>query len=220
MNYRSDHYVMGHVRDVKAWLGGLSLDFRLALRMLVRYPLLTIVGGAGLRDLEKGMTMKRVALTVILIVSSSLAACRQPAADATQDEGAVRQVFDTYIKSVNTADVTLASSVWLQSPELVAVTPFGRFEGWERVREEVYVKFLQQSLSERNLQPSNVSLHVMGDSAWLAFDWAFTGKLTNGPEMASKGWESHVYRKTDQGWRIVHLHYSVPPPLPPSPPTP
>jgi ketosteroid isomerase-like protein len=164
------------------------------------------------------MTMKRVVLTLVLIVSSSLAACRPPAADATQDEGAVRQVFDTYIKSVNTADAALASNVWLQSPDLVVVTPFGRFQGWDQVREEVYVKFLKETFSERDLRPSNVSLHVMGDSAWLAFDWAFTAKLANGPAIASKGWESHVYRKTDQGWRIVHLHYSVPPPLPPSPP--
>ena len=31
-----------------SWLDGLPLDFKLALRMLVRYPLLTIVGGAGM----------------------------------------------------------------------------------------------------------------------------------------------------------------------------
>ena len=31
-----------------SWLDGLQLDFKLALRMLVRYPLLTIVGGAGM----------------------------------------------------------------------------------------------------------------------------------------------------------------------------
>jgi predicted permease len=31
-----------------AWRDGLALDFKLALRMLARYPLLTIVGGAGM----------------------------------------------------------------------------------------------------------------------------------------------------------------------------
>ena len=31
-----------------SWLDGLRLDVKLALRMLVRYPLLTIVGGAGM----------------------------------------------------------------------------------------------------------------------------------------------------------------------------
>ena len=55
----------------------------------------------------------------------------------------------------------------VQSPDAVAVTPFGRFQGWDQIRDEVYVKFLQQSLTERDLQPSNVSIHTMGDSAWL-----------------------------------------------------
>ena len=114
----------------------------------------------------------------------------------------------------------LAENIWLQSPDLVVIAPFGRFQGWASVREEIYVKFLKQAFSERDLRPSNVSIQVMGDSAWLAFDWAFTAKLANGQPMASKGWESHVYRKTDQGWRIAHLHYSVPPPLPPSAPAP
>jgi hypothetical protein len=59
-------------------------------------------------------------------------------------------VFETYIKSVNAADLTLASNVWRQSPDIVAVTPFGRFQGWDRVREEIYVKFLQQTFSERD----------------------------------------------------------------------
>jgi len=165
------------------------------------------------------MTMTRVVLQVV-IVSSFLAGCQTPAADATRDEGAVRQLFETYLKSVNTADLTLASEIWLQSPDIVVVTPFGRFQGWDSVREEVYVKFLQAGFSARELRPSNVSIHVMGDSAWLVFDWAFTGTLTNGSAISSRGWESHVYRKTDGGWRIVHLHYSVPPPPQPSPTTP
>jgi len=76
----------------------------------------------------------------------------------------VREVFERYLKSVNAADLPLASEVWLQSADVVAVTPFGRFQGWDQVRDEVYIKFLQQSLTERDLQPSNVSIHTMGDS--------------------------------------------------------
>ena len=155
---------------------------------------------------------------MVLIVAPCLAACQAPAADVQREESAVREVFESYIKSVNAADVTLASSIWLQSENVEAVTPFGRFQGWDRVRDDVYVKFLQQAFTERDLRPSNVSIRVRTDSAWLAYDWTFTGKLANGQSTASKGWESQVYQKTDQGWRIVHLHYSVPPPPPPSTP--
>lgn len=80
----------------------------------------------------------------------------------------------------------------------------------------MYVNFLQKAFTERRLQAENVGLHVDGDTAWAAFDWNFTGKLAGGQTMATKGWESHVYRKTERGWVIVHLHYSVPPPPAPA----
>jgi ketosteroid isomerase-like protein len=147
------------------------------------------------------------ALTVLL----SLQACtRAPATD--QDRASVQQLLDKYFESVKAADTKLASEVWWQSPDIVVVTPLGRFQGWENVRENLYVNFLQKAFSERNLQPSNLTIHVDGDAAWAVFDWTFTAKLAGGQPFTSKGWESHVYRRTDQGWRIVHLHYSAPPP--------
>jgi uncharacterized protein (TIGR02246 family) len=158
---------------------------------------------------------EKARLVVTLGAFICLAGCQAPTSNVQQDESAVRQVFENYLKSVNAADLALGSEIWLQSPDAVAVTPFGRFQGWDQIRDEVYVKFLQQSLSERDLQPSNVSIRTMGDSAWLAFDWEFKGKMATGQPTESTGWESHVYQRTDRGWKIVHLHYSVPPPPPP-----
>jgi ketosteroid isomerase-like protein len=139
------------------------------------------------------------------------------AADERQDKAAVQKVFETYIQSVKSADLALASDIWSHSPDIVVVTPFGRFTGWESVQKDIYVNFLQKSFSERNLQPANVAIGVGGDAAWLTFDWTFTAKMADGQPITSKGWESHVYRRTPQGWRIVQLHYSVPPPAPPRP---
>ena len=142
---------------------------------------------------------EKARLAVALGAFICLAGCQAPASNVQQDESAVRQVFENYLKSVNAADLALGSEIWMQSPDAVAVTPFGRFQGWDQIRDEVYVKFLQQSLTERDLQPSNVSIHTMGDSAWLAFDWAFKGKMATGQPIESKGWESHVYQRTDRG---------------------
>jgi ketosteroid isomerase-like protein len=164
------------------------------------------------------MTTTQTALCVVLMTSSSLAACQAPAVGVAQDETAVRQQLEIYVKSVNAADETLASEIYAQSPDLVVVTPMGRFHGWENVRDQLYVKFLQGMFMKRDLRPSNVSVQVRGDSAWLAYDWEFAGTLADGQPTASKGWETQVYQRTDRGWRIVHLHYSVPPPPPPSTP--
>ena len=91
-------------------------------------------------------------IAVVLVLASALGCRRTP--DNSQDRADVEQVFNKYLQSINAGDVALASQVWLQSPDVLVVTPSGRF----------------------------------------------------------KGWESHGYQRTANGWRIAHLHYSVPPP--------
>jgi ketosteroid isomerase-like protein len=127
-----------------------------------------------------------------------------------RDRADVEQVFNKYLESVNAADVALASQVWLQSPDVLVVTPFGRFKGWDSVRDDIYVNFTQKQLRQRNLHTSNVSIVVAGDAAWLVYDFAFTATWADGRPLTSNGWESHGYLKTVNGWRIAHLHYSVP----------
>jgi ketosteroid isomerase-like protein len=156
---------------------------------------------------------KRSVAAAAVIVSVLLPALAR-AQDTDQDRKNVQQVLEKYLQSVKSADVKLGSEVWLQSPDILVVTPFGRFQGWDAVRDGLYVNFLQKAFTERNLEPSNIAIRVAGDAAWAVFDWTFTAKLANGQPITSKGWESHGYQRTRDGWRIVHLHYSVPPPRP------
>jgi ketosteroid isomerase-like protein len=161
--------------------------------------------------------MSRMIVVAVLIAVALSGGCvKLDVVDVEQEKANVRQVLDKYLQSVNGADLQIASEIWSQTPDTSVVAPFGRFEGWEKVREGVYVNFLQK-LTERRLQAENIAIHVDGETAWAAFDWNFAGKLANGQPVNSKGWESHVYRKTPRGWVIVHLHYSVPPPPPPAP---
>jgi ketosteroid isomerase-like protein len=132
--------------------------------------------------------------------------------DPDQDRADVEQVFDTYLRSLNAADVVLASQVWLLSPEIQVVTPLGRYKGWDGVR-EIYAK-TREEYPERNAHASNVSIVVAGDAAWLVYEFVFTATLADGNPFIAKGWESHGYQRTVDGWRIAHLHYSVRPPQP------
>lgn len=90
------------------------------------------------------------------------------------DRRAIQQVLDKYIESVNAADLALAGDVWSRGADVIAVTPFGRFQGWASVRDDIYVNVLKKAFSERKLDPTNVVIHTAGDSAWLVFDWTFT----------------------------------------------
>ena len=147
-------------------------------------------------------------IAIVLVLASALSCGRAP--DPSQDRADIERLFKTYVQSIDAADVALASNVWLQSPEVLVVTPFGRYNGWDGVK-EIYAK-TQKNFSDRNLQASNVSIVVAGDAAWLVYDFVFTAKLANGQPSTAKGWESHGYQRTANGWRIAHLHYSVPPP--------
>ena len=159
------------------------------------------------------MNVGRTAL-VGAVVAVVLSSAPVHAGDEQADRKQVQQLFEKYLSSVKGADLVLASEVWSQTADVVAVTPFGRFQGWDSVKTNIYINFLQKAFSERNLESTNVAIHVNGDTAWLVFDWTFTAKLSAGQPMASKGWESHVYRRTPRGWSLVALHYSVPPPQP------
>ena len=132
------------------------------------------------------------------------------APEPSLDRADIERVFNKYLQSINAADVALASQVWLQSPDVLVVTPIGRFQGWDGVK-EIYAG-TQKNFSNRNVQASNVSIVVAGDAAWLVYDFVFTANLADGKPFTSKGWESHGYLRTANGWRIAHLHYSVPPP--------
>lgn len=150
-------------------------------------------------------------LVALVIACLALpAAAQRDAGEA--DRKAIQRVFDKYVESVKMADPALAADVWSRGADVIAVTPFGRFQGWASVRDDIYVNVLQKAFSERKLEPSNVAIHTAGETAWLVFDWTFTAKSADGQPITTKGWESQVYRRTPAGWRIVALHYSVPPP--------
>jgi ketosteroid isomerase-like protein len=160
------------------------------------------------------MNRRRRLLSACAAAALCLTGCAQPV-NTDEDRAQIQRLLETYLRSVKTADVTLAETVWLRSPDLVVVTPLGRFEGWDKVREGLYINFLQKAFLERDLRTSDVHIGINGNAAWAVFDWSFTAKLANGQPFTSKGWESHVYQKGDGGWRIAHLHYSgQPPPQP------
>lgn len=153
--------------------------------------------------------MRKCVLVVALAsVLSVLSGCTR-VADSNTEKKNVQQSLDTYLESIRTADVAVASQVWRQGPDTSAVIPLGRFNGWESVRDGVYVNFLQKAFVERNLRPDNLAVTVSGDTAWAVFDWTFDAKLADGKPYSSRGWESHVYQKTEGRWVIVHLHYSA-----------
>lgn len=153
--------------------------------------------------------LHRLPLVLLLLLAGPLFAlgCAQPVDEAV-DRKAVEEKVDAYVRSVSDADPVVGASVWGTTADVTSITPFGRIVGWESIRQQLYVDFLQKAFRERQLKRSNLNVRVDGDVAWAAFEWTFEATQADGQPMASRGFETQVYRRGDEGWRIAHMHYS------------
>jgi ketosteroid isomerase-like protein len=159
-------------------------------------------------DMKAASPAKRglyLALTC-LVVGASVSA-QQPA-----DRQEIERIIGKYTRSIDAADTTLAAEVWSQSPDVSFIHPLGHEHGFGQIKQNVYIRAMGDTFSERKLSVKDIVIHVYRDSAWAEFYWDFAAKLkTDGSSINTKGRETQVYRKEQGGWRLVHVHYSAMP---------
>ncbi|HKW35007.1 MAG TPA: aminopeptidase P N-terminal domain-containing protein [Candidatus Acidoferrum sp.] len=131
--------------------------------------------------------------------------------NASPSSGAVEEIMNLiakYTKSIDAADPNLASQVWWDSPEASFIHPLGHEHGFEQIKENVYKRLMGGMFSKRKLSAHDIAVQVLGDAAVAEFYWDFSAKLRkDGSPIATHGRETQVYRKTQEGWRLVHVHY-------------
>ena len=132
--------------------------------------------------------------------------------NATESESSSEQIkslIAKYAKSIDAADTNLAAQVWWDSPEASFIHPLGHERGFEQIKENVYQRLMGGMFSERRLSPRDVTVQMLGDAAVAEFYWDFAAKLRkDGSPVTTHGRETQVYRRTADGWRLVHVHYS------------
>jgi len=125
------------------------------------------------------------------------------------DSDVIRSLIEKYAKSVDGADTALAAEVWLESPDVSFIHPLGREHGFEQIKQNVYMHLMGDTFSERKLSVHSVSIHVYGDAAWAEFYWDFAAKFRkDGSPLTTHGRETQLYRRVQDRWRLVHVHYS------------
>ncbi|MBR1859401.1 MAG: DUF3225 domain-containing protein [Selenomonadaceae bacterium] len=66
-----------------------------------------------------------------------------------------------------------------------------------------------ETFSKRELQIQDVYIEIYGDTAVVVFYWDFPAVFRkDGSNITTHGRESQVLRRTKDGWKIVHVHYS------------
>lgn len=131
-----------------------------------------------------------------------------PAIDTTT-AAEIQTVLDRYVRAVNDGNHDALRDIWAQLDDVSFINPLQRLRSWDELQ-GFWQGFLRNSFAQRELKPQNVAIHASGDIAWAVFDWEFNATQTDGKPYHARGWETQIYRKTDQGWRISHVHYSIP----------
>jgi Xaa-Pro aminopeptidase len=121
----------------------------------------------------------------------------------------IKSLIAIYAKSVDAADINLASEVWWDSPDVSFIHPLGHEHGFAQIKQNIYGRLMGETFSERKLSIHEVSVHVFGDTAYAEFYWDFTAKFRkDGSRLSTQGRETQLYRKMQDRWRLIHVHYS------------
>ena len=131
----------------------------------------------------------------------------------TRQEAAIRALLDGEVAAINARDLKALGEIWAQDESILMFTvdPPGRFQGWEGIGRQWRDFF--DKVSELSLKVDGVRVTVQGDAGYATYDWTMTGRMGE-YALDDRGQATAIYRRGDQGWRLVHAHYSSMPPAP------
>jgi hypothetical protein len=82
-------------------------------------------------------------------------------------ETAIRSQIQTYIRSIDAADTTLASTVWASTADVCLIYPRGHEHGWDAIKIKFYEQAMGQNFLERKLTVKELVIHSYdNDTAW------------------------------------------------------
>jgi ketosteroid isomerase-like protein len=120
-------------------------------------------------------------------------------------EADIKALIDKYVMSINGADTKLGAEVWSTGTDVSLIHPMGHERGWEQIKGNFYEAVMGKMFIKRELKAKDIAVHILGDAAWVEFNWEFNATMSNNQPMTTKGRESQVLKKTDRVWRIVHV---------------
>ena len=152
-------------------------------------------------------------LTLVSACATETAIPPQATAEAQIDESEAIQeielIQDTYFQAVSEMSLDLLLTIWDDTDDVSVVSPIGRLQSLEEL--DGFFQGMRETYSELGVRRSNVSIHTEGTAGWSAFDFTVDAVLADEQPLQFSGWETQTYRKTENGWRITHVHYSVRP---------
>jgi ketosteroid isomerase-like protein len=152
-------------------------------------------------------------LKCLLILTLTLTACNGSRIDNRSskipdpDTVLFRSLVSRYTESIDKADTALGAKLWSHQDKISFINPMGHEHNWDGIK-NIYLMFAN-NFSERKLTFYNLKTSVYNDIAWLEFYWVFDAVIkSDNNKVQTKGRETQIWRKTNNDWHLIHVHYS------------
>ena len=145
--------------------------------------------------------MHRILLVLLsALVATNTAGCGPSNSDEAPAE--IRRVMDAQVEAWNRGDIESFLEGYIKSPELIFASRGTFLRGWDPLLERYKVAYPEGNMG--TLRFDGVEIRLISDqSAWVVGSWWLDLE-----DSAPHGAFTLIFRKTDEGWRIVHDHSS------------
>lgn len=143
-----------------------------------------------------------------LVITSLLLMFIVPLAANEQDESDIKKIIAAVKYGWENGDGQPFRQHFLNFPEARYIESGGQNEGLDDLVSH-HVEPEKDSLIFLNLDFSNIEIHFENDFAWAIADTRVKGEVRkNGKTFDKSGYQTFLFRKVDDNWKVVHSHSS------------
>jgi hypothetical protein len=154
--------------------------------------------------------MKNRKHSISLIISGLFVICAVPIVSAAQDNdaAAIVAIIDAIEKGWEQGDGTPFRKHYLDVGGTRYIEGGGQNEGLTDLVEH-HVEPEGDALSNFELSLDNIEVHVEGNFAWAIADVEVEATVnSDGREIHNRGYETFLFRRLENVWKVVHTHSS------------
>ena len=146
--------------------------------------------------------MKKLLITSLLLMFVGTLAASE------QDESEIKKIIAAVKYGWENGDGQPFRQHFLDFPEARYIESGGQNEGLDDLVSH-HVEPEKDSLVFLNLDFSNIEIHLENDFAWAIADTRVKGEVRkNGKTFDKSGYQTFLFRKVDDSWKVVHSHSS------------
>ena len=140
-------------------------------------------------------------LSFIVVAGFTITGCE--AASGTQDEAALRRLLQESADAFNAGD--LSGHLASYDDSVTFMTKSGPRPGIAPIEKAFRERYFKDGKPKQQLRFEQVAVRFLSDDVALV-----TGRyvLSGGNEPEQSGWFTTLWKRTLQGWRVVHDHSS------------